>query len=88
MEFTKTHVSLEKWRVSSDTQNKHDVRAQFRFNRLSAAMANSIVSIVSVVHGSLTTSPTVGQTTTELANLPLNIMSNATNPRNKRSWRF
>jgi hypothetical protein len=65
------------------------VRAQFRFNRLSAAMANSIVSIVSVVHGSLTTSPTVGQTTTELANLPLNIMSNATNPRNKRSsWRF
>jgi hypothetical protein len=36
------------------SQNKHVVRAQFRFNGSSAAMANSIVSIV---HGSLMPSP-------------------------------
>jgi hypothetical protein len=39
------------------TEQTRDVRAQFRFNRLSAATANSIISIV---HSSLTTCPTAG----------------------------
>jgi hypothetical protein len=37
------------------SQNKHDVGAQFLFNRLTAAMADSIIS---VVHSSSTTCPT------------------------------